>query len=42
MGMKDDQEISLDFEGLLSNLRSKKRVFMDVDVNEYYVTHTDG
>lgn len=42
MGMKADQEISLDFEGLLSHLRSKTRVFMDVDGHEYYVTHTDG
>ncbi|RHF38243.1 CDP-alcohol phosphatidyltransferase [Collinsella intestinalis] len=42
MGMKADQEISLDFEGLLSYLRSKTRVFMDVDGHEYYVTHTDG
>lgn len=42
MGLKADQEISLDFEGLLSYLRSKTRVFMDVDGHEYYVTHTDG
>ena len=42
MGMKADQEISLDFEGLLSYLRSKTRVFMDVDGHEYYLTHTDG
>lgn len=42
MGLKADQEIVLDFEGLLSYLRSKTRVFMDVDGHEYYVTHTDG
>lgn len=42
MGLKAEQEISLDFEGLLSYLRSKTRVFMDVDGREYYVTHTDG
>ena len=42
MGLKAEQEISLDFEGLLSYLRSKTRVFMDVDGHEYYVTHTDG
>lgn len=42
MGMKADQEISLDFEELLSYLRSKTRVFMDVEGHEYYITHTDG
>ena len=42
MGMKADEAISLDFEGLLSYLRSKTRVFMDVDGHEYYITHTDG
>ena len=42
MGMKADEEVSLDFEGLLSYLRSKTRVFMDVENNEYYITHTDG
>lgn len=42
MGLKADQEISLDFEALLSYLRSKTRVFMDVDGHEYYITHTDG
>lgn len=42
MGVKADQEISLDFEALLSYLRSKTRVFMDVEDHEYYITHTDG
>lgn len=42
MGMKAEQEISLGFEELLSYLRSKTRVFMDVDGHGYYVTHTDG
>ena len=42
MGKKADEAISLDFEGLLSYLRSKTRVFMDVDGHEYYITHTDG
>ena len=42
MGMKADEAISLDFEALLSYLRSKTRVFMDVDGHEYYITHTDG
>lgn len=42
MGLKAEQEISLDFEELLGYLRSKTRVFMDVDGHEYYITHTDG
>ena len=42
MGMKADEAMSLDFEGLLAYLRSKTRVFMDVNDHEYYVTHTDG
>ena len=42
MGVKADEAISLDFEALLSYLRSKTRVFMDVDGHEYYITHTDG
>lgn len=42
MGMKADEGVSLDFEGLLSYLRSKTRIFMDVDGGEYYITHTDG
>jgi len=42
MGVKADQEVSLDFEALLSYLRSKTRVFMDVEDHEYYITHTDG
>lgn len=42
MGLKADETIALDIEGLLSYLRSKTRVFMDVDGGQYYVTHTDG
>lgn len=42
MGMKAEREIPLSFEELLSYLRSKTRIFMDVDGHGYYVTHTDG
>ena len=42
MGMQADEALYLDFEGLLSYMRSKRRVFMDVDGHEYYITHTDG
>ena len=42
MGLKADETISLEFEDLLSYLRSKTRIFMDSDGGQYYVTHTDG
>ena len=42
MGLKADETISLSFEELLGYLRSKTRVFMDVDDGQYYITHTDG
>lgn len=42
MGVKADDTLAVDFEELLAYLRSKTRVFMDVDSHEYYVTHTDG
>ena len=42
MGLKADETISLEFEDLLSYLRSKTRIFMDADGGQYYVTHTDG
>lgn len=42
MGLKAEEEISLDFEALLGYLRSKTRVFMDIDDDQYYITHTDG
>ncbi|MDM8302788.1 CDP-alcohol phosphatidyltransferase [Collinsella tanakaei] len=42
MGLKADETISLSFEELLNYLRSKTRVFMDVDDDQYYITHTDG
>ena len=31
MGLKADETISLEFEDLLSYLRSKTRIFMDAD-----------
>lgn len=42
MGLKADDTLAFSFEELLTYLRSKTRVFMDVDGHEYYVTHTDG
>ena len=42
MGLKADETISLSFEELLGYLRSKTRVFMDIDGDQYYITHTDG
>ena len=42
MGLKADETISLEFEDLLSYLRSKTRIFMDADGGQYYITHTDG
>lgn len=42
MGLKAEETIPMDFEELLGYLRSKTRVFMDVDGGHYYVTHTDG
>ena len=42
MGLKVEETISLSFEELLGYLRSKTRIFMDVDGGHYYVTHTDG
>ena len=42
MGLKADETIPLSFEELLGYLRSKTRVFMDVDDGQYYITHTDG
>ena len=42
MGVKADEALTVSFEELLGYLRSKTRVFMDVDGHGYYVTHTDG
>lgn len=42
MGLKAEEPLEIDFEGLEGYLRSKTRVFMDVDGGHYYVTHTDG
>lgn len=42
MGRKVEEPLEIDFEGLQAHLRSKTRVFMDVDGDEYYITHTDG
>ena len=42
MGLKADDTLTFSFEELLAYLRSKTRVFMDVDDHEYYITHTDG
>ena len=42
MGRKAEEPLEIDFEGLQAYLRSKTRVFMDVDGGEYYITHTDG
>ena len=42
MGLKAEEAFETDFEGFLGYLRSKTRVFMDVDGDEYYITHTDG
>lgn len=42
MGVKADEALEIDFEGLLAYLRSKTRAFMDVGGHGYYITHTDG
>ena len=42
MGLKTEEALDFDFEGFLAYLRSKTRVFMDVDEDHYYITHTDG
>lgn len=42
MGLKAEEAFETDFEGFLGYLRSKTRVFMDVDDGQYYITHTDG
>lgn len=42
MGRKAEEPLEIDFEGFQTYLRSKTRVFMDVDGDEYYITHTDG
>lgn len=42
MGLKADDALDVNFEGLLAHLRSKTRAFMDVGGHEYYITHTDG
>lgn len=42
MGRKVEEPLEIDFEGLQAYLRSKTRVFLDVDGDEYYITHTDG
>ena len=41
MGLKAEEALDFDFEGFLGYLRSKTRVFMDVDGDQYYITHTD-
>ena len=42
MGRKVEEPLEIDFEGFQTYLRSNTRVFMDVDGDEYYITHTDG
>ena len=42
MGLKADEEISMSYDELLSYLRSKTRVFMNIEGHQYYITHTDG
>lgn len=42
MGLKADDATEMTFEELLSYLRSKTRVFMDIANHGYYITHTDG
>lgn len=42
MGLKAEEAVDIDFEGFLKYLRSKTRLFMDVEDHEYYITHTDG
>ncbi|AEB06210.1 hypothetical protein Corgl_0082 [Coriobacterium glomerans PW2] len=42
MGFKAVEAIDIDFEKFLAYLRSKTRVFMDIDDDQYYITHTDG
>ena len=42
MGFKVEEPLDIDFEGFLGYLRSKTRVFMDIDDEQYYITHTDG
>lgn len=42
MGVKADETLAVSFEELLGYLRSKTRIFMDVEGHEYYITHTDG
>ena len=42
MGLKTEEALDFDFEGFLAYLRSKTRVFMDIDEDHYYITHTDG
>lgn len=42
MGLKADDTLEVNFEGLLAYLRSKTRVFMTLDDHDYYITHTDG
>lgn len=42
MGLKAEEALETDFEGFLGYLRSKTRVFMDIDDDQYYITHTDG
>lgn len=42
MGRKAEEALEIDFEEFLGYLRSKTRAFMDVDDDQYYITHTDG
>lgn len=42
MGLKAEEPMPIDFEGFEGYLRSKTRVFMDVEGGQYYITHTDG
>lgn len=40
MGMKASEQLPMSFEELLGYLRSKTRVFMDVQGHEYYMSIT--
>ena len=41
MGKQAEETLEFTFDELVSYLRSKTRVFMEVDGHTYYLTHTD-
>ena len=42
MGVQAKEPLTLTYDEVVETLRAKTRIFMEVDGQTYYLTHTDG